>query len=518
MRYRHFTAALLAAALWMVTGCGSSGPALTDQSAAGTSRQAGTTVLPPGADIQAAINAAAAGDTLALSPGTYQPPATIVVNKPLTIKAADASAKPLIDGRGALDRIILVAADNVVLEGLEVAYGTGDLIRQDNTFTGTTVRGCVIHDATGDEAVQLQNAVGAVIECCVAYNIAEDGFNLAYSRDSAIRNCEVIDSRSQNGAIYVYNSVNIEIAGNSVHDCSAANGIELYTNDGDILIRNNRVVDNAWVRRGSHAAYSSNAILCYKGTAAAATITIAHNTIANNRDSLNAQNYGNGIGLNTIAAYDSLVNIRDNIIAFNGGWAVAAKLYYNSLPTPAKVTITSNDIHANANGAFLGTFTVGANLDVDPLFDAGYGLAPGSPCRGAASDGSDLGALAVLDCPPPVLTVAIDIKPGSDPNSINLKSNGNVPVAILTTPDFDATTVDVSSVIFAGAHALRANREDVDGDGDLDIVLHFDTRELQLDASSTSATLTGMVTSGGAITGTDAVRIVPAAAGNGPKK
>ena len=38
------------------------------------------------------------------------------------------------------------------------------------------------------------------------------------------------------------------------------------------------------------------------------------------------------------------------------------------------------------------------------------------------------------------MIVAIDIKPGSYPNSINLKSNGKVPVAILSSPTFDATT------------------------------------------------------------------------------
>jgi len=38
-----------------------------------------------------------------------------------------------------------------------------------------------------------------------------------------------------------------------------------------------------------------------------------------------------------------------------------------------------------------------------------------------------------------ILTVAIDIKPGSDPNAINPNSKGVIPVAILTTPEFDAT-------------------------------------------------------------------------------
>ena len=55
----------------------------------------------------------------------------------------------------------------------------------------------------------------------------------------------------------------------------------------------------------------------------------------------------------------------------------------------------------------------------------------------------------------PVIDAVIDIKPGSDPNSINLKSNGVLPVAILSTSqadgeveDFDATTADPTGILF----------------------------------------------------------------------
>lgn len=109
---------------------------------------------------------------------------------------------------------------------------------------------------------------------------------------------------------------------------------------------------------------------------------------------------------------------------------------------------------------------------------------------------------------PPPEVVEIDIKPGSDPNSINLKSKGVVPVAILTTEDFDASTVDPVTVIFAGAEPVRWSWDDVDRDGDDDLILHFKTQELELDENSTEATLTGS-TSDGTIEGTDTVNIVP---------
>jgi hypothetical protein len=107
------------------------------------------------------------------------------------------------------------------------------------------------------------------------------------------------------------------------------------------------------------------------------------------------------------------------------------------------------------------------------------------------------------------ITVAIDIKPGSFPNSINLKSKGVVPVAILTTPDFNVDDVAVNTVMFAGAAPVRFSFEDVDLDGDSDLVFHFRTQDLQLTSSSTEATLAGETLGSVPITGTDSVRIVP---------
>jgi hypothetical protein len=107
------------------------------------------------------------------------------------------------------------------------------------------------------------------------------------------------------------------------------------------------------------------------------------------------------------------------------------------------------------------------------------------------------------------ITVDIDIKPGSDPNSINLGSKGKVAVAVLGSASFDVSTIDPATVVFAGAapSPVRGKTEDVNLDGYLDMVFHFRTQDLGLTGSSTDATLTGTY-GGGAFTGTDAVNIV----------
>jgi hypothetical protein len=82
--------------------------------------------------------------------------------------------------------------------------------------------------------------------------------------------------------------------------------------------------------------------------------------------------------------------------------------------------------------------------------------------------------------------IDIDIKPGSYPNTINLGSNGVVPVAILSSASFDATQVDADTVDLAGAGvAVRgkgnntlAHEEDVNGDGLMDLVVQVETENL----------------------------------------
>lgn len=126
--------------------------------------------------------------------------------------------------------------------------------------------------------------------------------------------------------------------------------------------------------------------------------------------------------------------------------------------------------------------------------------------------------------PTTVLEVDIDIKPGSDPNSINCNNEkGVIPVALLTTEDFDATTVDHTTVAFEGASETHVDRktgdfrrheEDVDEDGDTDLVFHFLFDDTNLTCQSTEATLIGETFDGLAIQGTDAVRMINKGGGN----
>lgn len=114
--------------------------------------------------------------------------------------------------------------------------------------------------------------------------------------------------------------------------------------------------------------------------------------------------------------------------------------------------------------------------------------------------------------------VPIDIKPGSDLNSINC-TNGNqlVTIAILTTETFDATTVDHTSISFADAREVHLNHktglpqrheEDIDYDGDLDLVLHFRLGDTNLTCNSTEGIIEGQIIDGLSLVGIDKINMV----------
>lgn len=109
--------------------------------------------------------------------------------------------------------------------------------------------------------------------------------------------------------------------------------------------------------------------------------------------------------------------------------------------------------------------------------------------------------------------VTIDIKPGSFPNSINTKSNGKIPVAILSTATFDApATINGSTLTFG-----RTGNElslshftvgDVNGDGRPDLVGHFFTQLTGFVVGDTVGIIKGHTFGGQLFVGTDSVRIV----------
>ena len=133
--------------------------------------------------------------------------------------------------------------------------------------------------------------------------------------------------------------------------------------------------------------------------------------------------------------------------------------------------------------------------------------------RGASSVYMSIGiGGGFIDVFSSVQAVTMDIKPGDVVNTLNLHSRGVIPVAILTTEQFDATSIDVTSLRFGAtgeeAAAVRALLDDVDDDGDTDLFVFFRTQHTDIDCETLFTYLSGATLTGVRIAGTDSVAIV----------
>lgn len=155
--------------------------------------------------LQAAVDAAADGDTILVAPGVYEPVATF--NKPLLIASVDGAAATVIDG-GCVLRGATLGNDawqtNTVLRGFTVrngcaAFGGGAL--------GGTLEGCRLD---GNLALEGGGAYGStLIDCLLLSNLAAYGGGACEAR---LFNCTVEGNVA-------------EIAGGGTYGCEVADSI-----------------------------------------------------------------------------------------------------------------------------------------------------------------------------------------------------------------------------------------------------------------------------------------------------
>ena len=127
------------------------------------------------------------------------------------------------------------------------------------------------------------------------------------------------------------------------------------------------------------------------------------------------------------------------------------------------------------------------------------------------------------------LTVHLDIKPGSCPNRVNVRSKGVLPVAILGSEEFDVNTIDPASIRVNDVGPIRSHLEDVAAplmypnecectkngpDGYPDLALKFDTQQIvetlgEVNRGDTlTLLLTGVLNDETPIEGADCVMIL----------
>lgn len=115
-----------------------------------------------------------------------------------------------------------------------------------------------------------------------------------------------------------------------------------------------------------------------------------------------------------------------------------------------------------------------------------------------------------------VIIVKLDIKPGSDPNALNTKRKGQLPIGIYGSASFDVLDIDPSTLMIecmgSTSVGIRFAFEDlVVEDGILDMILHVPVQSLPWGAPKgalVTVTVTGLLYDGTPFVGEDVVLVV----------
>lgn len=193
----------------------------------------------------------------------------------------------------------------------------------------------------------------------------------------------------------------------------------------------------------------------------------------------------------------------DSVLAFEGGSVAGVWLVFDA----SHITFVGSDFEVDGSpvpygelsaqmGLLGGTLALGGSVDI--LF-----------FQGGFDDGRRVYSGTITLVP----AADIDIKPGSDINVVNPRSQGVIPVAIFGSESFDVAGIDPSTLSFGPgetgpSHAVGGHPEDVNDDGFVDLVSHYPVQESGIALGDTEACVTGASLDGTPLAGCDEIRTV----------
>jgi len=416
------------------------------------------------------------GHTIAVDAGTYNE--QVYIDKTLTLLGAkhDEDARTR-DGTGesVIDwpwGPVQIAADNVVLDGFTIQgsiYGDPGFIAGiwgNPGYSGTHGGQQILNNIVQNNIIGLSLGNDGTYQTIIRFNL------------------------------FQYNNVPGPASGNGI-----------YTDWGlyNAIIDSNTFIGNSMLIFFASDLTISNNLMTGGGMGllSTSTVSISGNTILPNTGS-DAIWLGGGNDGVTITG-NTLQDATGHGILVDDEWGIGPN---------ANIEVHCNKIQGN----LLGGLIVDTGDYTEPPLDAKYNwwgdpTGPYHPTlnpSGLGNQVSDDVLFVPWKTTPEGIFATIDIKPGSWPNSINRQAKGLVPVAILSGVGFDATLVDPSTITLLGAHPVKSSLEDINGDGKLDLIVHFRTEEMGfagLDIGEHTVPLTGIYL-GSPFSGTDTIRIV----------
>ena len=404
-------------------------------------------------EINAAVQAAAPGDTVLVAAGTYtdcvhptegpeSTPACVIMQPGVSLIGAGPEATT-IDAQGLGRGIYIHAVDNILIDNLRVigadalAYGAGILVRAG--ASGIVVRDVVIADNLDGGIIVIDNAEVSLARVDFLNNESKQGGGLAVEEYSTavIADCLFEGNRSPSGAgVFVRTGCTVTITGSTMRNnaidaaygdgggiavvgshCDIDNcdilynstrgtgGGIAYTDGATGLVRNSRIIGNTTADPYCYGA----GISCQSSSPTFRNLLVAHNAalglgsdgggidiqfapspLIENCTLVGNSTAAGGLAGGILVQWFATPQIVNTIIAESVAGAAIACVY------SGQPTVTGSNLWQNEGGDGICGIDGGCNFSADPLFcdpdDGNYRLQPDSPCApGNHPDGSDCG-------------------------------------------------------------------------------------------------------------------------------
>jgi len=312
--------------------------------------------------IQAAIDAAGAGDTVLVAAGTYydcthetegagSTPACVIMRSGVTLRGAGTGAT-IIDAQGLGRGIFIESVTDCRVENLQVrgayaaAYGAGILVRQVDASVRLT--DILVTACTDGGVICINNASPVLTRVDCIGNAAKQGGGLAIEEGSSPRvvECEISGNSAPSGAgIFIRNNCypvirDCLISGNTI-DAPYGQGGGIFIGESSPEISHCRISGNTTLGNGGGVAYqlgSAGSLLACE--------------ISGNRVQ---QDYGMGAGIAVDSSAPLIEGclVVDNVCSGNGADGAGVHTLFSPSPTLRNCTIARNATSAGGQAGGL---------------------------------------------------------------------------------------------------------------------------------------------------------------------